>query len=68
MRKERLKVVVSTFSAQKAMRLSHLFTKNDTWRVPTLLVQTYAFVNPYELHNSPGIRYKVPTATFRSGS
>jgi hypothetical protein len=31
--------------------------------VPTLLVQyTYAFVNPYELHASPGIRY-VPAST-----
>ena len=57
-RKEQLKVVVSTFSAQKAERLSRLFAKNDTWQVPTLLVQyTYAFVNPYELHDSPGVRY-----------
>jgi hypothetical protein len=57
-RREQLRVVVSTFSAQKAKRLSRLFAKNDTWQVPTLLVQyTYAFVNPYELHNSPGIRY-----------
>jgi len=62
-RKEQLKVVVSTFSAQKAMRLSRLFAKNDTWQVPTLLVQyTYAFVNPYELHDSRGIRY-VPAST-----
>src|SRR6266446_1165502 len=62
-RKEQLKVVVSTFSAQKAMRLSRLFAKNDTWQVPTLLVQyTYAFVNPYELHDLPGIRY-VPAST-----
>src|ERR1700730_151153 len=57
-RKEQLKVVVSTFNAQKATRLSRLFAKNDTWQVPTLLVQyTYAFVNPYELHDSPGVRY-----------
>jgi hypothetical protein len=57
-RKEQLRVVVSTFSAQKAMRLSRLFAKNNTWQVPTLLVQhTYAFVNPYELHDSPGVRY-----------
>jgi Amidohydrolase family len=62
-RKEQLKVVVSTFSAQKAMRLSRLVAKNDTWQVPTLLVQyTYAFVNPYELHDSPGVRY-VPAST-----
>ena len=51
-RKEQMKVVVSTFSAQKAIRLSRLFAKNATWQVPTLLVQyTYAFVNPYELHD-----------------
>jgi hypothetical protein len=62
-RKEQLRVVVSTFSAQKAMRLSRLFAKNNTWQVPTLLVQyTYAFVNPYELHDSPGVRY-VPAST-----
>jgi imidazolonepropionase-like amidohydrolase len=62
-RKAQLKVIVSTFSAQKAMRLSRLFAKNDTWQVPTLLVQhTYAVVNPYELHDSPGVRY-VPTST-----
>jgi hypothetical protein len=62
-RKEQLKVVVNTFSAQKAMRLSQLFAKNGTWQVPTLLVQyTYAFVNPYELHDSHGIRY-VPAST-----
>jgi hypothetical protein len=31
--------------------------------VPTLLVQyTYAVVNPYELHHSPGVRY-VPAST-----
>jgi amidohydrolase family protein len=63
LRKEQLKVVVSTFSAQKAMRLSRLFAKNATWQVPTLLVQyTYAFVNLYDLHNSPGVRY-VPAST-----
>jgi hypothetical protein len=57
-RKEQLKVVVSTFSVQKAMRLSRLFAKNDTWQVPTLLVQyTFAFANPYELRDSPGTRY-----------
>ena len=57
-RKQQLRVVVSTFSARKAIRLSRLFAKNDTWQVPTLLVQyTYAFVNPYELHNSRGVRY-----------
>jgi hypothetical protein len=57
-RKEQMKVVISTFSARKAMRLSRLFAKNNTWQVPTLLVQyTYAFVNPYELHDSPGVRY-----------
>src|SRR5882724_1243225 len=62
-RKEQLKVVVSTFSEHKAMELSRLFAKNNTWQVPTLLVQyTYAFVNPYELHDSPGIRY-VPAST-----
>jgi hypothetical protein len=62
-RKEQLKVVVSTFSEHKAMRLSRLLAKNDTWQVPTLLVQyTYAFVNPYDLHDSPGIRY-VPART-----
>ena len=63
LRKEQLQVVVGTFNEQKAMRLSRLFAKNDTWQVPTLLVQyTYAFVNPYELHDSPGIRY-VPAGT-----
>jgi hypothetical protein len=63
LRKGQLQVVVGTFSEQKAMRLSRLFAKNDTWQVPTLLVQyTYAFVNPYELHDSPGIRY-VPAST-----
>jgi hypothetical protein len=57
-RKEQLKAVVSTFSAQKATRLSRVFAKNNTWQVPTLLVQyTYAFLNPYELHDSPGVRY-----------
>jgi len=57
-RKEQLKVIVSTFSEQKALRLSRLFARNDTWQVPTLLVQyIYAFVNPYELHDSPGTRY-----------
>jgi hypothetical protein len=62
-RKEQLKVVVSTFSSRKAMRLSRLFAKNDTWQVPTLLVQyTYAFVNPYELHDLHGVRY-VPAST-----
>jgi hypothetical protein len=62
-RKEQMGVVVSTFSARKAIRLSRLFAKNDTWQVPTLLVQyTYAFVNPYELHDSPGARY-VPAGT-----
>jgi hypothetical protein len=62
-RKEQLKAVVSTFSAQKAMRLSRLFAKNDTCQVPTLLVQyTYAFVNPYDLQDSPGVRY-LPAST-----
>jgi hypothetical protein len=57
-RREQLKVEVSTFSARKATRLSRLFAKNDTWQVPTLLVQyTYAFVNPSELQDSPGVRY-----------
>jgi hypothetical protein len=38
--------------------LSRLFAKNDTWQVPTLLVQyTYAFVNPSDLQDSPGVRY-----------
>ena len=56
-RKEQLKVIASTFDAQKAKRLSQLFAKNDTWQVPTLLVQhTYAFVNPDDLRNSPGAR------------
>jgi hypothetical protein len=63
MRKEQLQVVVGTFSEQKAVRLSRLFAKNDTWQVPTLLVQyTYAFVNPYELRDSSAIRY-VPAGT-----
>jgi hypothetical protein len=57
-RKEQLKIIVSTFSARKARQLSRLFAKNDTWQVPTLLVQhTYAFANPYELHGLPGVRY-----------
>jgi hypothetical protein len=67
-RKEQLKIVVSTFSAQKALRLSRLFAKNDTWQVPTLFVQyTYAFVNPYELHDLPGVRY-VPINTVKGWS
>jgi hypothetical protein len=57
-RKEQLKIIISTFSEQKALRLSRIFARNDTWQVPTLLVQyIYAFVNPYELHDSPGTRY-----------
>jgi hypothetical protein len=57
-RTRQLKLIVSTFSARKATQLSRLFAKNDTWQVPTLLVQyTYAFVNPDELHDSPGVRY-----------
>src|SRR6266566_3300013 len=37
--------------------------QNDTWQVPTLLIQyTYAFVDPYELHDSPGVRYVPPSA------
>jgi len=57
-RKEQLKAVVSTFSAHKATQLSRLLATNNTWQVPTLLVQyTYAFLNPYELHDSPGVRY-----------
>jgi imidazolonepropionase-like amidohydrolase len=43
--------------------LSQLFAKNDTWQVPTLLVQyTYAYMNPYELHDSLGVRYVPPDA------
>jgi len=61
-RKEQLKVVVSTFSAQKAMRLSRLFAKNNTWQVQ----YTYAFLNPYELHDSRGVRY-VPASTVNGG-
>jgi hypothetical protein len=57
-RKDQLKVVVNTFSERKAARLSRLFAKNDTWQVPTLLVQyTFAFRNPSELHDSPGVKY-----------
>lgn len=57
-RKEQLRLIVSSFSARKATELSRLFAKNDTWQVPTLLVQyTYAFANPYELRDSPGVRY-----------
>ena len=63
LRKEQMDVVVNTFSSRKAMRLSQLFAKNDTWQVPTLLVQyTYAYMNPYELHDSLGVRYVPPDA------
>lgn len=62
-RKHQLKVIVGTFSEQKAMRLSRLFAKNHTWQVPTLLIQyTYAYVNPYDLHDSKGTRYVPPSA------
>ncbi len=53
MRKQQLKVIVNTFDERKARQLSRLFAQNDTWQVPTLLIQhTYAFVDPYELHGN----------------
>jgi hypothetical protein len=62
-RKQQLKVIVNTFDERKARQLSRLFAQNDTWQVPTLLIQyTYAFVDPYELHDSPGVRYVPPSA------
>jgi Amidohydrolase family len=65
-RKQQLKKVVDTFSANKATALANLFAKNDTWQVPTLLVQyTYAYVNPDELYDSPGTRY-VSSAALKS--
>jgi imidazolonepropionase-like amidohydrolase len=46
--------------------LTQLFAKNDTWQVPTLLVQyTYAFLDPDELRNSPGVKY-VPSSAVDS--
>ncbi len=62
-RKQQLKVIVNTFDERKTRQLSRLFAQNDTWQVPTLLIQyTYAFVDPYELHDSPGVRYVPPSA------
>jgi hypothetical protein len=62
-RKQQLKVIVNTFDERKARQLSRLFAKNDTWQVPTLLIQyTYAFVDRYELHDSPGVGYVPPSA------
>ena len=62
-RKQQLKVIVNTFDERKARQLSRLFAQNDTWQVPTLLIQyTYVFVDSYELHDSPGVRYVPPSA------
>jgi len=65
-RREQTKVIVATFSEQKASQLSGLFVKNGTWQVPTLLIQyTYAFVDPAQLRDSPGARY-VPASLMQS--
>jgi imidazolonepropionase-like amidohydrolase len=62
-RKEQLKVLVNTFSEKKAIELSRTFASNNTWHVPTLLVQhTFALMNPNDLRNSPGVEYVPPTA------
>ncbi|OLB20623.1 MAG: hypothetical protein AUH15_11030 [Acidobacteriales bacterium 13_2_20CM_55_8] len=66
LRRDQVKVMVDTFSEQKARTLSRMFAENNTWQVPTLLVQhAYAFVEPYGLHDSPGARY-VPAKTLES--
>lgn len=66
LRRDQVRVIVDTFSEQKARALSRTFSKNNTWEVPTLLVQrTYALVEPHELHNSPGAKY-VPAKTIES--
>jgi hypothetical protein len=66
LRRDQVKVIVETFSEQKARALSRVFAENNTWQVPTLLVQqTYAFVEPYVLHDSAGARY-VPAKTIES--
>jgi cytosine/adenosine deaminase-related metal-dependent hydrolase len=61
LRREQTKVMVDTFSEEKALQLAKLFRENDTWQVPTLNVQyTYAYVDPYALHDFPGTRYVPP--------
>jgi hypothetical protein len=60
-RKDQLKVVVNTFSKKKATELSRIFSSNNTWQVPTLLVQhTFAFTTPNDLRNSTGVEYVAP--------
>ena len=67
-RKQQMKVIVDTFSRPKATALAQLFAKNNTWQVPTLLVQyTYAYVDPFQLVDSTGMRY-VPPATVKGWS
>lgn len=57
-RRDQTKVVVDTFSEAKAQQLTALFRQHDTWQVPTLNIQyTYAYVDPYTLHDFPGTRY-----------
>jgi hypothetical protein len=66
MRKRQMKVIVDSFSQRKAMELAQLFADNHTWQVPTFLVQyTYAYANPIELRQSPGIEY-VPSSAVDS--
>jgi hypothetical protein len=62
-RKDQLKVVVNTFSEKKARELSQIFARNNTWQVPTLLVQhTFAFTNPNDLRNSTSVESVPPRA------
>jgi len=62
-RKDQLKVVVNTFSEKNATELGQIFASNDTWQVPTLLVQhTFAFMNPTDLCDSAGVEYVPPRA------
>jgi imidazolonepropionase-like amidohydrolase len=62
-RKDQLKIIVNTFSDKKATELSGIFASNNTWQVPTLLVQhAFAFTNPNDLRHSTGVEYVPPRA------
>jgi imidazolonepropionase-like amidohydrolase len=55
------RLMLDTFSPEKANALSARFVQNRTWQCPTLVVQrNMAFIKDPAIHNDPRVKYMPP--------
>jgi hypothetical protein len=55
------RLMLDTFSPEKANALSARFVRNHTWQCPTLTVQrNMAFIQDPAIHNDPRVKYMPP--------